>query len=63
MEIPVKKAKKLFIGKTIVKMDTKYCNQIEFLFDDGTKVALHIEIDGPYGLPTVTACTHCAEIT
>lgn len=62
MEVPISEALGLFLGKTIAKMDAHFCNQIEFLFTDGTKVALHIECGGLYGLPEVVACTHCAEI-
>lgn len=61
-EIPVDKARHLFVGKTILKMEAECCNNIEFLFTDGTRVALHIDADN-MGLPEVTACTHCAEIT
>jgi hypothetical protein len=63
MELPLdkKKAQSLFIGKTIEKMDARACNNIEFLFTDGTKVALHIDVNG-FGLPVITACTHCVEI-
>jgi hypothetical protein len=61
MEVPISKALHLFIGKTIKKMDAISCNNIEFLFTDGTKVALHIDCDN-MGLPDVAACTHCVEI-
>jgi hypothetical protein len=61
VEIPLHKATDLFIGKTIEKIDAESCNNIEFLFTDGTKVALHIEVD-MRGLPEVAACTHCVEI-
>jgi hypothetical protein len=62
MELPLdkKKAQELFLGKTKM-MDTRACNNIEFLFTDGTKVALHIDVNG-FGLPVITACTHCVEI-
>lgn len=61
MEIPLTDATQLFIGKTIAKMDASCVNNVEFLFTDGTRVALHIEVDN-IGLPEVLACTHCAEI-
>lgn len=60
-EIPARKAAHLFVGKTIQKMDAFACNNIEFLFTDGSKVALHIDCDS-MGLPDVAACTHCVEI-
>lgn len=60
MEIPIEDASDLFLGKTIKKMDASSCNQVEFLFTDGTKVALHIEVD-QFSLPFVLACSHCAE--
>lgn len=62
MEIPVSSALNLFIGKTISKMDASCANNIEFLFTDGSKVALHIEVDN-MGLPDITACTHCVELS
>lgn len=61
-EVKLKDAASLFIGKTIVKMDTSCCNNIEFLFSDGTKVAIHIDVDH-LGLPELLACVHCCEIT
>jgi hypothetical protein len=61
MEVPISKALHLFVGKTIIKMDATSRNNIEFLFTDGTKVALHIDCDS-MGLPDVAACTHCVEI-
>lgn len=62
MEIPLADATKLFIGKTIAKMDATCCNNVEFLFTDGSRVALHIEVEQS-GLPFVAACTDCAEIS
>ena len=53
---------KLFIGKTIAKMDAGACNNIEFLFTDGTRCALHIDCDA-LGLPELETCDHCATIT
>ncbi len=61
METPLAESLDLFIGKTIAKMDASSCNNVEFLFTDGTKVALHIDADH-HGLPEVLACTHCTEI-
>jgi hypothetical protein len=61
-ETPLADSLDLFLGKTIKKMDASACNNIVFLFTDGSKVALHIEMDA-IGLPDVLACTHCAEIT
>ncbi len=61
MEVALATATHLFIGKTIEKMDARACNNVEFLFTDGTKVALHIDCDNT-GLPNLAACTHCVEI-
>ncbi len=61
MERPLSETTDLFIGKTIAKMDARACNHVEFLFTDGSKVALHIECDG-MGLPDVQTCTDCVEI-
>lgn len=61
MEMPLSESLSLFVGKTIAKMDASCCNNIEFLFTDGTRVALHIDADS-VGLPEVTSCTHCVEI-
>ena len=61
MEIPLSKALHLFVGKTIEKMDASCCNNIEFKFTDGSRVAVHIDCDYT-GFPEVTACTHCVEI-
>ncbi len=58
-EIPIAEAKSLFLGKTIEKMETPGCNQVEFRFTDGTIAVLHIECD-QMGLPDVLVCTHCA---
>ncbi len=60
MEIPIEDASDLFLGKTIKKMDASSCNQVEFLFTDGTKVALHIELI-QLSPPIVLACSDCAE--
>ncbi len=57
-ELPLESAKHLFINKTIIKMDVSSCNNIEFLFSDNTKVALHIDCDN-LNLPNIMACTHC----
>ena len=62
MELPLDEATDRFIGKTIAKIDASSCNNVELLFTDGSRVALHIDCDG-MGLPEVTACTHCVEIT
>lgn len=62
-EVPISEATSLFLGKTITKMDTSCDNNIEFLFTDGTRVALHIDVDSQFGLPVVLVCTHCAEIS
>jgi hypothetical protein len=62
MEQPLSETTHLLIGKTIAKMDTTSCNNIEFLFTDGTKVALHIEMDGMFSVPFVTTCTECCMI-
>lgn len=51
----------LFVGRTIAKIEASSCNNIEFLFIDGGRVALHIECDA-MGLPDVAACVDCAEI-
>jgi hypothetical protein len=61
MEKPLSETTHLFIGKTIAKMDAGHCNNIEFLFTDGTRVALHVECDGT-GLPEILTCTDCCEI-
>ena len=61
MERPLSETTHLFLGKTIAKMDATCDNNVEFLFTDGTKVALHIECDG-MGLPEILTCTHCVEI-
>lgn len=60
-ERPLSETTDLFVGKTIQKVDASADNNVEFLFTDGTRVALHIECDG-MGLPSVMTCTHCAEI-
>lgn len=60
-EIPVEQATRMFIGKTIQKMEIAGCNQIEFLFTDGEVAVLHIECDST-GLPDVLVCTHCAVV-
>lgn len=57
----LKDSTELFLGKTIAKIDAHACNNIEFLFTDGTRVALHIDCDSHY-LPVVQTCTHCVEI-
>lgn len=61
MEIPLNEATHLFVGKTVAKMDASCVNNVEFLFTDGTKVAIHIEAGG-HGIPEPFACTHCVEI-
>lgn len=61
MEVPLNEALHLFVGKTIERMDAACCNNIEFKFTDGSKVAIHIDVDG-HGLPEPLACTHCVEI-
>jgi hypothetical protein len=61
MEQPLSETTHLFIGKTIVKMDAASSNNVEFLFSDGSKVALHVECDS-IGLPDILTCTHCCEI-
>jgi len=61
MERPLSETTDLFVGKTIAKMDASSCNNVEFLFTDGTRVALHIECDS-MGLPDLLTCTHCVEI-
>jgi hypothetical protein len=61
MEVSLEEATELFVGKTIQKIDASCCNNVQFLFTDGTSVALHIDCDHR-GLPDVMACTHCAEI-
>lgn len=60
-EQPIKSSLSLFVGKTIERMTADACNQIEFLFTDGTRVALHIECNWR-GLPEVMTCTHCATL-
>ncbi len=60
-EKPLRKALELFVGKTVQKVDARACNNVEFLFTDGTRVALHIDCDH-HGLPVVLACTSCVEI-
>ncbi|USN15187.1 hypothetical protein KIKIMORA_00400 [Brevundimonas phage vB_BpoS-Kikimora] len=57
-ELPLNKAAAWFVGKTIEAIDASACNQVEFRFTDGTKVALHIEV-GAFNLPYVMACDHC----
>ena len=60
-EKPLSSAKTLFVGKTIERMDARCCNNVQFLFTDGSRVALHIDCNGN-GLPVVLACTECATI-
>lgn len=62
MEQPLSETTHLFIGKTIEKMDASMCNNVEFLFTDGTRVALHVECDS-MGLPDIQTCTHCVQIS
>ena len=60
-ELPLEETTDLFIGKTIAAMDATCCNNVEFLFTDGTRVALHIECDG-INYPELLTCTHCVTI-
>jgi hypothetical protein len=57
----LRNATNLFVGKTIEKMDARACNNVEFLFTDGSKVALHIDCNSS-GFPVVVACTSCCDI-
>lgn len=62
MEKPLAESIDLFVGKTILRMDASCCNNVEFVFTDGTRVAIHADCDSN-GLPDLLACTHCVELT
>lgn len=61
MELPLEETTHLFLGKTIEKMDASCCNNVQFLFTDGTRVALHIEVNH-LGLPEPLTCVECCSI-
>lgn len=43
---------KLFVGKTIIKMDTNHCNCVTFYLSDGTAVKLEAVL-GEFTIPTI----------
>lgn len=57
-ELPLVISVDRFIGKRIIAVDASTCNNIVFSFNDGSKVALHIDCDF-HGLPHVQTCLTC----
>ena len=47
--------KKLFVGKTIEKIEAESINCWNLIFTDGTTVEIWAEITGSYGLAGMTA--------
>ena len=58
-EKPMEDSNNRFIGKTIVRLDATCCNNLVFSFSDGSRVAIHIEVNN-IGLPDLVSCTDCA---
>lgn len=51
--------KKDFVGKTIKNIIAQSCNQISFLFTDGTQITLEVDYEGIPGLYGIVACNEC----
>lgn len=57
-ELPLSKSRDRLIGKVIVDIEADACNHFVFIFEDGSRVAFHVECEG--GLPDVQTCLACA---